>query len=394
MPHLPQPRIKDLVLIGGGHSHAIALRQFGLNPLPGIRLTLISDVLHTPYSGMLPGYIAGFYTFDQAHIDLRPLANFAQAQFYYDCAIGLDLQHNQVLCANHPPVPFDILSIDIGSTPATLDVPGAATYAIPAKPVPQLLKSWHQFLEEVSRSPQKFRRLATVGGGAGGVELTLSMQAHLNKILEPKFRSNIEYHLFHRNSRILSDQSRYAAQTLTQLMQHRGIKLHLKQTVKRLEYQPSELLKLECEAGLTVECDRVFWVTQAAAPDWISASGLSTDNRGFIQVNQELQSISHSNIFAAGDIATMIDNPRPKAGVFAVRQGQPLFDNLCRSLQDKPLKSYHPQPQFLTLIGTGTGKAIASRGKFGLGPFRLLWTWKDWIDRRFMDQFNQLPELK
>lgn len=383
------PRImKDLVLIGGGHSHAIALREFAKTPLPGIRITLISDVLQTPYSGMLPGYLAGFYTFEEAHIDLRPLANLAEAEFYCDRAIALDLHQNQVLCANHPPVPFDVLSIDIGSTPATLDVPGAATYAIPAKPVPQLLESWQQFREEVLQSPQQSRRLATVGGGAGGVELTLSIQAHLNKILAPKYRKNIEYHLFHRSSHILSSHSPYAARTLTRLMQKRGVYLHLNQTVTGLEKQSSERLKLDCQSGLTIECDQVFWVTQAAAPPWISASGLSTDNRGFIQVNDYLQSVSHSNIFASGDIATLLNNPRPKAGVFAVRQGKPLFENLCRSLQDKPLISYHPQQQFLTLIGTGTGKAVASRGKFGLGPLRLIWSWKDWIDRRFMNQFN------
>lgn len=380
--------MKHLVLIGGGHSHAIALREFAKTPLPGIHITLISDVLQTPYSGMLPGYLAGFYTFDEAHIDLRPLAKLAQAEFCCDRAIALDLQQNQVLCANRPPIPFDVLSIDIGSTPATLNVPGAATYAIPAKPVPKLLESWNQFREEVLQSPQKSRSLATVGGGAGGVELTLSIQAHLNKILAPKYHTNIEYHLFHRSSQILSSHSPYAARTLTKLMQKRGIHLHLNQTVTRLEKQPSERLKLDCESGLTIECDPVFWVTQATAPDWISASGLSTDNRGFIQVNDHLQSISHANIFASGDIATLLNNPRPKAGVFAVRQGKPLFENLCRSLENKPLRSYHPQQQFLTLIGTGTGKAVASRGRFGLGPFRCIWTWKDWIDRRFMEQFN------
>ncbi|MCT7954296.1 FAD-dependent oxidoreductase [Laspinema palackyanum] len=380
--------MKHLVLIGGGHSHAIALREFAKTPLPEIRITLISDVLQTPYSGMLPGYLAGFYTFEEAHIDLRPLAHLAQAEFYCDRAIGLDLHQNQVLCANRPPIPFDVLSIDIGSTPATLNVPGAATYAIPAKPVPKLLESWNQFREQVLQSPQQIRNLAIVGGGAGGVELTLSIQAHLNKILEQKYHKNIEYHLFHRSSHILSSHSRYAASTLTQIMQHRGIHLHLNQTVTRLEKQASERLKLDCESGLTLDCDQVFWVTQATAPDWISGSGLSTDNRGFIQVNDHLQSISHSSIFASGDIATLLNNPRPKAGVFAVRQGKPLFENLCRSLENKPLISYHPQQQFLTLIGTGTGKAVASRGKFGLGPLRLIWTWKDWIDRRFMEQFN------
>ncbi|HEY9604052.1 MAG TPA: bifunctional NADH dehydrogenase FAD-containing subunit/selenide, water dikinase SelD, partial [Allocoleopsis sp.] len=129
------PIVKDLVLIGGGHTHAIALRMFGMKPLPGVRITLITDTSHTPYSGMLPGHVAGFYNFDECHIDLRRLAGFAQAQLYLDTAVGLDLEHRKVFCANHPPVAFDYLSIDIGSTPAKNSVPGATEYAIPAKPV-------------------------------------------------------------------------------------------------------------------------------------------------------------------------------------------------------------------------------------------------------------------
>ena len=120
------PIVKDLVLIGGGHSHAIVLKMFGMKPLPGVRLTLITDTSHTPYSGMLPGHVAGFYDYDESHIDLRRLAQFAQAQFYLDRAIGLDLENNKVICANHPDVAFDLLSIDIGSTPATISIPGAA----------------------------------------------------------------------------------------------------------------------------------------------------------------------------------------------------------------------------------------------------------------------------
>jgi selenide,water dikinase len=142
MQQATHPIVKDIVLVGGGHSHAIALLMFGMKPLPGVRLTLITDTSHTPYSGMLPGHIAGFYSFDECHIDLRRLAQFAQAQLYLDTAVGLDLENNKVLCANRPPVTFDYLSIDIGSTPERLSVPSAAEHAIPAKPVLQFLKGW------------------------------------------------------------------------------------------------------------------------------------------------------------------------------------------------------------------------------------------------------------
>ncbi len=172
---------QDLVLIGGGHSHAIVLKMFAMKPLLGVRLTLISDVLYAPYSGMLPGHVAGFYGYDECHIDLRSLAEFAQCQIFIDRAIAIDFSKNCVICQTRPPVNFDVLSVDIGSTPATLSVPGAAEYAIPAKPVLEFLANWNQLINQRQNYPEKPLRIAIVGGGAGGVELALNMQSRIAK---------------------------------------------------------------------------------------------------------------------------------------------------------------------------------------------------------------------
>lgn len=178
------PLTTDLVLLGGGHSHALVLRKWGMNPLPGVRLTLITDLVDTPYSGMLPSHVAGVYDFDEAHIDLRPLTRFANCRLVMDRAVGLDLANQRVLCAHHPPIAFDVLSINTGSTPATFTVPGASDYAIPAKPVPKLLHQWQDFLAEIQAQPDQPRTIAIVGGGVGGVELTLNMEARLTTFLE------------------------------------------------------------------------------------------------------------------------------------------------------------------------------------------------------------------
>ncbi|HAO11114.1 MAG TPA: FAD-dependent oxidoreductase [Planktothrix sp. UBA8407] len=380
--------MKKLVLIGGGHSHAITLKQLGINPLSDIELTLITDVDQTPYSGMLPGYIAGFYSFDQCHIDLHSLAKFAQAKLYIDAAIGLDLEKNLVICKNNSPIPFDILSIDIGSTPTTLTIPGAIKYTIPVKPISQFLQYWNQLIEEIKQNYQQKIRLAIVGGGAGGVELALNIQSHLTQIYQQANQplDNLELHLIHSGKRLLSERHPHLSQKVENILRNRNIHLHLNQTVNQIDQNQVKIIT--CISGLTLECDHIFWVTQASASPWVQKTQLATDERGFILVNNYLQSISHPQVFAAGDIATMVNYPRPKAGVFAVRQGQPLFENLKRSLQEKSLKSFIPQQEFLILIGTGDQKAIASKGKFNIGPSSLLWQLKDYIDQKFMRQFK------
>ncbi len=387
MQSATNPIVKDLVLVGGGHSHAIALRMYGMKPLSGLRITLITDISHTPYSGMLPGYVAGYYGFDECHIDLRRVAEFANIQLYIDRAIGLDLKRNKVICAHHPPVAFDVLSIDIGSTPTQGNVPGADKYAIPAKPVPQFLEQWHQLVEQVAKTPETPICISIVGGGAGGVELAMTMQRRLYQVLKTQGYSpkHIEIHLFHHGDALLSGHHHGVSRHVYNLLIKRGIQVHLQETV-------SEVLphQVQCKSGLAVKCDYTFWVTNASAPNWIKESGLQTDSDGFILVQDTLQSCSHPHIFAAGDIATMVKHPRPKAGVFAVRQGQPLLENLRRILLKKPLKPYKPQKFYLSLIGTGNGEAIASWGRL-YWQSSLLWRWKDYIDRQFMHRFSDLP---
>jgi selenide, water dikinase len=334
---------------------------------------------------MLPGYVAGFYTFEECHIDLPRLAKFAGVEFVLDRAVGLDLEKHQVLCANHPPVHFDILSIDIGSTPQASNIPGVTQYTIPAKPVPQFLHHWHQLLEVARQTPDKPLSLGIIGGGAGGVELALTMQSHLHQI---RGAENLTLHLFHRGTELMEGHAAAVRRRLQRILEQRSVHIHLQETVKAVCPVNVATVRVECESGLRVECDRSFWVTQASAPPWLGESGLSTDEGGFILVGETLQSMSHPQIFAAGDIATMVNHPRPKAGVFAVRQGKPLWQNLQAAVLGKPLKPYIPQKQLLGLIGTGDGKAIASRGNWGFGPTAWLWGWKDRIDRAFMQRFQ------
>ncbi|MEB3312918.1 MAG: selenide, water dikinase SelD [Cyanobacteriota bacterium] len=389
------PISTDLVLLGGGHSHALVLRQLGMVELPGVRITLISDRMETPYSGMLPAHIAGRYSLDQSHIDLRPLTRFANCRLYLDQVIGVDTERQQVLCAHHPPVAFDLLSIDTGSTPATVEVPGAREYSIPAKPVPELLQGWHRLLQAVQAHPGQSWTLAVVGGGVGGVELVLNMQDRLHHLLadlgQPPDRLTL--HLFHRGQALAPDRHPLVRQRLGRILQRRGIQVHLGEAVVQLDRpDPAGPVQIEGQSGRVLRCDRVFWVTSAAAPAWLQGSGLALDDQGFIQVGDTLQTLSHPNVFATGDVATMVHHPRPKAGVFAVRQGKPLYHNLLRFLQHQPLQPFHPQRQFLTLIDLGYGRTLAARGPWSWES-ALCRRWKDRIDQRFMARLREFPAM-
>ena len=175
------PVLKDIVLVGGGHAHVSVLRMFGMQPLPGVRLTLITRDIQTPYSGMLPGFVAGHYTCEQVHIDLGPLARFAGARLYHGEVDGIDLARQLVHVPGRPPVSYDLLSINTGSRPRTIDVPGAMQHALPVKPIDRWLQEWEKLQARVLASRGEFRVLV-VGGGAGGVELTLSTQHRLRSL--------------------------------------------------------------------------------------------------------------------------------------------------------------------------------------------------------------------
>ncbi|MBJ7420998.1 MAG: FAD-dependent oxidoreductase, partial [Rhodoferax sp.] len=169
------PILRDLVLVGGGHSHVAVLKAFGMQALPGLRMTLVCTDAHTPYSGMLPGYVAGHYAYDEVHLDLVRLCAYAGARFVRAQLTGIDREARQVLLQGRPPLDYDLLAINTGSTPQLAQVPGAADHAIAVKPIAAFNARWLQLLASV-RAGQGPRRIAVVGAGAGGVELLLAMQ--------------------------------------------------------------------------------------------------------------------------------------------------------------------------------------------------------------------------
>ncbi len=387
-----QPVLRDIVLIGGGHSHVGVLRRFGMQPEPGVRLTLICTDVQTPYSGMLPGYIAGHYVYDDVHIDLARLAVLAGARFYRDEVTGIDRAAGKVLCRNRPPVPFDLCSINTGSTPQVARVAGAADHVVPVKPIHQFNQRWLALLARV-RAHAGVTTIAVVGGGAGGVELTLAMQYRLQRELQAMGRhpDELVFHLLTRDAQVMATHNTGVQRRFAQVLAQRGVQVHTGAEVHAVNAG-----QLVTANGQTLAADEIVWVTQAGGPTWLQHTGLALDDHGFVRVNAQLQSLSDPRIFAAGDVAAFGPRPLEKAGVFAVRMGAPLADNLRRSARGEALRPYRPQRHWLALISTGDRYAVASRGR---GPLGLalagdwVWQWKDWIDRRFMRRFNEFPPM-
>ncbi len=382
------PIIKDLVLLGGGHSHVAVLKRFGMKPLSGLQITLITRDVHTPYSGMLPGYIAGHYGYDESHIDLRPLVRFAKARLFHAPATFLDLENKRVMCDTRPPVHYDVLSINTGSTPSLVEVPGAHEHGLAIKPINRFLQGWDEIMRQVIARKGAYR-IVVVGAGAGGVEVTLSTQFHLRQLLRARSLNTdrLCYHLVSESETILPTHNPSVQRRFMRVLLQRNVTVHPGRKAHRIEAGTVDL-----GSGAFLHADAVIWATHAAAPAWYKESGLAVDARGFIEVNGSLQSVSHSNVFAAGDVASVTGYPRPKSGVFAVRQGPPLYKNLKRALTDRPLRKHVPQISFLSLISTGDKYAVVSRGSLASEG---AWAWrlKSYIDRKFMRKYNELPEM-
>ncbi|MEM7304732.1 MAG: selenide, water dikinase SelD [Pseudomonadota bacterium] len=378
------PVVKDLVLLGGGHAHVSVLKNLGMNPIPGLRITLITRDIHTPYSGMLPGFVSGHYNFDECHIDLGPLTRFAKARLYHGEVQTLNLKERKVCLNGRPPVSYDILSINTGSTPSVDHVKGAKEFAIIAKPIDIFLQKWNQLRTRIQSHKGEFK-IVVVGGGAGGVELMLSIQYHLNTLDNPDI--NLNYTLLTKSDVILPTHNSGVRNRFSKILESRAIEVHTECAVTEVGEH-----FVETEHGSRFNADAVIYVTNASAPAWPEESGLQVDEQGFIQVNHYLQSVSHAEIFTAGDVASLPESCA-KSGVFAVKQGKVLAENLKRIAVDKNLITYRPQKDFLSLISTGNQYAVASRGAW-TAQGSWLWVLKNWIDQRFMQKYNDLPEMK
>ena len=374
---LPLPLIKNVVLLGGGHAHALLLRMWGMKPIAGVRVTVINPAPTATYTGMLPGYIAGHYARDELDIDLVRLSRFADARLVVGIASQVDRASKTVHVPGRPPIPYDICSIDIGVSTAMPDLPGFDEHAIAAKPLGRFATAWTTFVASNEKSSPS---IAVIGGGVGGCELAMAMNHRLTSDGRRPAVTVIDA------GPMLADLGDRARSEILTSMNQAGISVIANQNVDRVD---SEVVHLSGSEPLAV--DLVVGAAGGRAYPWVDDTGVET-HEGFIVIDDTLRSVSDPTIFATGDCAHMAFSPRPKAGVYAVRQAPVLYKNLRATLTGSKYEHYDPQDDYLKLISLGAKRAAADKFKRFVSG-RPVWTLKDKIDRKFMDKLDELPEM-
>lgn len=366
---------KPVVLIGGGHAHVEVVRRLGGIGL-GREIILVSPSRHTPYSGMLPGFIAGQYRFEDIHIDLVELCRRCGVSFRGVAATGIDPQSRRIQLADGQAIDYALLSINVGSAP---QIPAGASGGIAVKPISEFARRLAQ-IDELAAGRAAPLRIAVVGQGVAGVELALALQHRLRS-------RQVQFALVGRADHPIPERSPLARRIVEKALQRAGILHHAR--FDAVGFEPGNLIAGD---GRRLAADEVVWATSSAAPAWLRDTGLALDESGFIRVSETLTAVGHPEVFAAGDVASL-PMPRAKAGVIAVRQGPILAENIRRSLTGLPLLPFKPQRAWLALISLADGRAVADKWNLAASG-RWVARWKHSIDSRFVRRYLNRPATK
>jgi selenide,water dikinase len=369
-----------LVLVGGGHAHVQVMRAFAETPEPGLRMTLVTDRLLTPYSGMLPGHVAGLYSFADMHIDLGRLARVTDSMLADSPAVGVDRIAKTVRLEDGRTIPYDTLSLNIGITPDLSGIEGAERHGIAVKPISSFLSRLDALLAAAAGQDGP-RRFVLVGGGAAGVELALALKARVAAM--PAAGRPIWVGLAASNGLVatLNPGVRRLARAA---LHRRGVTVF--DGFRAVEVNVDGVRAAD---GRFVKADAVLISTAARVSSWLARTGLPVAADGSVLTTPAMTAIDDEAVFAVGDCGVVADDPRAKAGVFAVRQGPALTENIRRRARGEQLLPHWPSRDFLTILSTGDGRAIAGRGAWLAVEGGWVWRWKDLIDRRFMRMFSE-----
>lgn len=371
--------MRTLLLVGGGHTHALYLLNARRLLPDDTRVVLISPERFVPYPGMLPGLVAGHYRFRDCHIDLGQLCRATETELVFGRATHLDPQNRRVTLEDDTTLDFDLVSLNTGLQPDTR-TPGIETHALSLKPINRFLPLWQETLEQLhTRDRIDQVNLGVIGNNLTAVEMALALRHRLNRDDRPK--APITVHLVHTGGKLLPDFPLAAQLRTAQLLQERQIRVHPLFQVARVE---ADQILTERQQHLPM--DKVIWCQPGEASQWLASSGLKVNDRGLIQVNPSLQSISHPSVFAAGEIASATAPVQAQTEAQPERQAKVLAANLVRAFEGEPLRTFKPARRALNVLACGDEFALARWGNWVWGG-AWVWRWKQRMERKYMAQF-------
>lgn len=384
--------MRRLVLAGGGHAHLSVLESLERERKTDTKTVLVTPDRYQYYSGMLPGFMAGHYSLAQCRVDLAPLAQRAGVQLVLAKMVGIDAQASCAVLSDGSRLPYDWLSLDVGSAVDAQGLDAIGDAFLPAKPLASFFARWPQIVAQ-AQAPGAYS-LAVVGAGAAGLELALAAAYALRG-------GNNHVHLVGSNSSFLAGHAPAVRGRALVCLREAGVQWHTQRAEAVLataqEYGDHEQSEQEqggqeqgaiaLSNGAVLRCDTLIATTGATALSWLAETGLACDERGFVAVNAQHQSISHSQVFAVGDCCARTDTTVQRSGVHAVRAGPVLASNLRAAMEGKALSSYRPRKRSLYLLACGPRYAIASWGAFS-AEGAWVWRWKNHLDQGFVQRFS------
>ena len=373
------PAKARLLLVGAGHAHLEILRRLALEPTPELETTVVSLEERHFYSGMTPGYLAGQYTAADITFDVQAIARRAGARCVIGCATGLEPAAGQVALQDGRTLPYDLVSFNIGSLRAGSDGPAPA-HAERIRPLQRVARLKERLDALAGGDGNRPARIVVIGAGAGGVEVAFAVAATLDRSGRAR-----EITIVDRGGRILNGYGEPFQQLAERALKTLRIGLRLGAGVTTVEADQVVL-----DGGGALPCDLTVWLTGPQGASLFGASGLPTEPRGFLWIEDTLRSLPDPRVFAVGDCGTFTQFPGiAKSGVYAVREAPILWHNLRAAARDQPLIHYQPQRSFLSILNTADGRALL-RYKGLRSWSRWAWRLKDRIDRGFMRKYQRL----
>ncbi|MCC5882063.1 MAG: FAD-dependent oxidoreductase [Halomonas sp.] len=373
------PRI---VLIGAGHAHLHVIRHIGR--LAEARVTLV-DPGSFWYSGMASGVLGGSHDSSEDRIDPKRLARHHGVNHVRGRLARLDHPQRLVYLADGRSLPYDLVSLNLGSIAPTLAPLAEGPRAWAVKPIQQLVALRH-CLETAYRRGE-CPALVVVGGGASGVELACNLRA-----LAEKHAARTSITLVTRGNTLLDGAPQGAQHWIAGHLQRLDIQVRC--GMRAVSYHRQGVLiaaqpvARDQENLELIECQHVMHASGLAPPPVLEHLGVRLIAGRGVAVGDTLQSVEDQDIFAAGDCAALVDHPLPRLGVYGVRQAPVLLANLAARLKGRNLHRYTPQVSALTILNLGQGNGLAIRGRLWWAG-RLSLLWKRRLDERFMQRYRR-----